>query len=91
MGDRFIIALQSTPLRFLATPRQVLQEIPDAARAIAHAKQIPDQMRDAIQGPVIFRLAVGIRPAREGMGQALELRGGQAAGASGSTAMALAF
>jgi hypothetical protein len=91
MGNRFIIALQSTPLRFLATPLQTLQQIPDAARAIAYVKQNPDQMRDAIQRPIIFRIAGGIRPAREGTRQAPQLGGGQAAGVSRSTATALAF
>ena len=65
MGDRFVIALQRAPLRFLATPLQTLQQIPDAARTIAHPEQVPDQMRDAIQVPVIFGIAVGIRSAPE--------------------------
>src|SRR5512137_217877 len=40
MGDLVIIALQCTSLRFLATPAHSLQQIPDAAGAIAHAKQL---------------------------------------------------
>ena len=91
MRNRFIIALQRTSLRFLATPPQTLQKIPDTARAIPHTKQIPDQVHDTIQGPVIFGVAVGIRSAPEGTFQAPELGGGQAAGRSGSTPPALAL
>ncbi len=91
MSNRFVVALQRAPLRFLDTPPQTLQEIPDAARAIAHMKQIPDQMRDAIQGPVIFSIAVGIRPTPESTLQALELGGRQATGMPWSRSPALAF
>ncbi len=91
MRDLFIVALEGAPLRFLATPSQSLQQIPDAAGAIAHAKQLPDQMRDAIQGPVIFGIAVGRRPTPEGSFQSLELNVRQAARMSRSTLSALTF
>jgi hypothetical protein len=58
MSDGFVIAVQGSPLRFLATPSETLHEIPDTVRAIAHPEQFPDHMRDAIQRPIIVGVPV---------------------------------
>src|SRR5437870_8218054 len=57
--------------------------MPDTAQMIAHSKQVPDHVRDALQGPVIFRIAVGISAALQSAHQVLSLGLAQIAGSPG--------
>ena len=79
-----VIPVQSTARRFLATPAETLHEIPDTLRAIAHPKQFPDHMRDAIQSPIIFGISVVKRAAFQGAEQTPTLRGVETTGTSGT-------
>ncbi len=60
MGDGCLIASQTAALRFLATPPESAHQIPHATGTIPNSKQLPDQMRDTVECPVIFRVAICI-------------------------------
>src|SRR6266851_3287178 len=65
VGDGVIVALHPGALWLLAAPTHPAQQVPDAGRVIAHAKSIVDHAPDPIQGPVIFGIAMGIRPTQQ--------------------------
>ncbi len=78
MRNGFIIAVQRLALGLLTTPPQSLQQTPHAGRLVPYPKQVPDQMRDAVQRPVIFWIALPVGTLLQGLKQAPALGGRQA-------------
>src|SRR3990172_9917707 len=64
--DRCVIMLEGEPLWLLTTPVYAPQEIPYRAKAIPNTKQIPDQMSNAIQRPIVLGIAVSIGTLQQG-------------------------
>ena len=75
-GDLFIIACVTASLRFLATPPHAPEQPPNAARLVAHVKEIPDQVGNPIQRPVVIGPSVDERSELQGAHQSTELCGG---------------
>ena len=63
LRDRLVVAAKRPALRPLATPTQSAQDVPDPAGVIADGKQLPNQVRDAVESPVIARITLGEGPA----------------------------
>lgn len=59
MGNRDLIALRRTAFRFLATPTQLLQDLPDVTGMIRDLKMLLDQFCDPLQRPQVGLIASG--------------------------------
>jgi hypothetical protein len=78
--NRFVIALEGTALGFLTTPAETVQQAPHARGLVADPKEVPDHVRNTLQGPVVFGVALPIGPLLQRVEQALTLCGRQATG-----------
>ncbi len=58
-----IIALDGHSLCFLTAPAQALHYVPHTTRCTPHSVQLPDDMPDPFQRPIIFPIPMSIRPA----------------------------
>ena len=56
----FVIPVKRTALGLLAAPTETVHQTPYAGGFVAHPKEIPDQMRDPVKGPVVFGVALPI-------------------------------
>jgi len=59
--DRFFISLDRQTLHPLVAPSHAGQQPPDPAGHIAHLEQLPDDMSNPVQRPVIFRIPMSVR------------------------------
>ena len=58
--DRFLISLDRQTLHALVAPSHAGEQPPDPARHITYVEQLPDDMTDPIQGPIIFCIPMSV-------------------------------
>ena len=58
--DRFFISLDRQTLHALVAPAHAGQQPPDPAGHIAHMEQLPDDMSNSIQRPIVFRIPMSV-------------------------------
>ena len=58
--NRCLIPLEGQSLHFLTTPIHSIQQPPNTTGRVADPEQIPNQMSNAIQGPIIFAVSMSI-------------------------------
>ena len=58
--DRFFISLDRQTLHALVAPSYAGQQPPDPAGYIAYMEQLPDDMSDSVQRPIIFRIPMSV-------------------------------
>ncbi len=58
--NRFFISLDRQTLHALVAPSHAGQQTPDPAGHITYLKQLPDDMPNSVQRPIIFRIPMSV-------------------------------
>jgi hypothetical protein len=58
VGYRAIVACKGPALSLLATPAHSVEHMPNTTGVVPDIKQLPDQLSDPIQGPVVASVTV---------------------------------